>query len=403
MNGSQSLCASKMLCSAAFFRRPWTHWKPFSDLLQVRWSSSSWQVSSHGRVQNSKGQISFGCLHSSGYRGVQIEGGNYMVHRLVAGAFLGAPVDRSCWQVNHLDCDRENNHVENLQYASHSENQKHAYAVNLNRKPGRRTAVLWRPRESEFWSYCHSQADAARLLGLSASCVSQCCRGVVMTTRSFGIWYDIKAARASQTPPLLPGEVWQPARYPGIPGPIENLMVSNYGRVSQVRSRTGGISRGTRLRDGYHLVLRAGRGLLVHRLVAATFLGEPDSLDKQVNHKDSDRGNNRMDNLEYVTQSENMKHAWQRRSGNMRSTRNGIAVQGRPVHCDSSGVSWLSFDTMVRAATYTGVCQKTVSRICRGLDSSIRCKWEFRFAAQEQIEGEEWRPVVLKEARRPMN
>ena len=49
--------------------------------------------------------------------------------------------------------------------------------------------------------------------------------------------------------------------------------------------------------------------LYVHRLVAAAFCpGYSPELD--VNHKDGDNTNNRADNLEWITHSDNMKHAW---------------------------------------------------------------------------------------------
>ena len=47
----------------------------------------------------------------------------------------------------------------------------------------------------------------------------------------------------------------------------------------------------------------------VHRLVAAAFIG-PLPNEKQVNHIDGDKLNNQSANLEYVTQSENMQHAY---------------------------------------------------------------------------------------------
>lgn len=50
-------------------------------------------------------------------------------------------------------------------------------------------------------------------------------------------------------------------------------------------------------------------GMYVHRLVAITFLPNPES--KQiVNHKDCNRANCDISNLEWATQSENMRHAW---------------------------------------------------------------------------------------------
>lgn len=47
----------------------------------------------------------------------------------------------------------------------------------------------------------------------------------------------------------------------------------------------------------------------VHDLIAATFIG-PRPAGMNVNHKDGIKGNNRPSNLEYVTKSENMKHAF---------------------------------------------------------------------------------------------
>ena len=49
--------------------------------------------------------------------------------------------------------------------------------------------------------------------------------------------------------------------------------------------------------------------MLVHRLVGEAFLMKPDGKD-YINHKDSDTTNNNADNLEWCTQSENIKFAY---------------------------------------------------------------------------------------------
>lgn len=48
---------------------------------------------------------------------------------------------------------------------------------------------------------------------------------------------------------------------------------------------------------------------LIHRLVAETFLGKQKNM--TVNHKDGNRYNNKLDNLEWLSLKDNIKHAWE--------------------------------------------------------------------------------------------
>lgn len=53
-----------------------------------------------------------------------------------------------------------------------------------------------------------------------------------------------------------------------------------------------------------------GRGWFVHRLVLMAFCPRDDMASLQVNHKDGNPSNNRLENLEWCTCSENHLHAW---------------------------------------------------------------------------------------------
>lgn len=97
-------------------------------------------------------------------------------------------------------------------------------------------------------------------------------------------------------------EVWK--KHPE----IEKLEVSSFGRARSVnghyyksRSDKNGYMRLHFHMNGKHVFK------LVHRLVAETFIPNPNNL-PQVNHKDGDRTNNNVDNLEWCTASYNMNY-----------------------------------------------------------------------------------------------
>lgn len=88
----------------------------------------------------------------------------------------------------------------------------------------------------------------------------------------------------------------------------ETYEVSNLGRVKSLKYGKERILKQTIDSYGYAIVaLCSGSGKIkkIHRLVASAFLGESEL---QVNHKDGEKLNNALDNLEYVSNRDNTVH-----------------------------------------------------------------------------------------------
>ena len=67
--------------------------------------------------------------HNNGYLRATIYGKDEYVHRLVAKFFIPNPNGYS--EVNHIDGDKTNNKVENLEWCSRSQNNRHAFQTGL--------------------------------------------------------------------------------------------------------------------------------------------------------------------------------------------------------------------------------------------------------------------------------
>ncbi|CAE7357905.1 unnamed protein product [Symbiodinium natans] len=365
--------------------------------LQLRWGSHFWWVSSHGRVRDSRGRVSLGSPRSGGYAGVNIRGEHYFVHRLVATTFIG-PSSAERWQVNHIDRDRRNNRLANLEYVSPAENIRHSKLNCRTSMTRQGNAVAWRRLGENEWFRASTQAEAALTLGVSQSSLSRCCSGKSEQACGNGVTREIRWASQE----LQAGEMWKPAFLPGGTCPIPDLMVSNYGRIwsKSRRYSCGYTTCGSVTCHGYRVVKKGGKQMLVHRLVAATFLGHPDSPDLVVNHRDSDRANNHVQNLEYMTQSQNAIHSF--RQGRVATGGGSKPVQARMTASAEPG-PWLDFGTLQAASMHTGLSPFKINRLCQGhaVRDAHDARWEFRLREAEVLEGEEWRPVVLEGARVP--
>lgn len=207
-------------------------------------TAPNYEVSNLGAVRRIGGKLRKLSRHASGYMTVQLRHCRvpftYLVHRLVADAFIG-PSDSL---VDHRNTNRQDNRVDNLRYATTSQNA-------AGRKPrGKTTSVRPVPKQDAVW-------------------------------RTVPNWpeYKVSSCGCVKREMVVPGSQGLPLRtWTGSSGYLQVALCQS-GKKKTVQ---------------------------VHTLVAAAFHG-PCPKGYIVDHADHDKLNNAATNLEYVTPSQNAK------------------------------------------------------------------------------------------------
>lgn len=93
---------------------------------------------------------------------------------------------------------------------------------------------------------------------------------------------------------------------------------------------------------------------LVHRLVALTYLSNPDNL-PQVNHKDEDITHNWINNLEWCSASYNVNYGKRNEKCSQKMS--------KPFICEQTGET---FNNLKEAQNKLNICLSSISRVLRG-------------------------------------
>lgn len=138
----------------------------------------------------SKGKTKPTRKNNSGYITVSLCKDNnthtHLVHRLVAEAFI--PNFENKPQVNHIDGDRNNNHVNNLEWVTDNENKSHS-SINKGGTQRPKKAVVVTKKTTGEKFYYSGLREAERALFLDHGSVMKVIKGKANTHRGYMIAY----------------------------------------------------------------------------------------------------------------------------------------------------------------------------------------------------------------------
>lgn len=183
-------------------------------------------------------------------------------------------------------------------------------------------------------------------------------------------------------------EIWK-----DIPGYEGLYQISNYGSVKSLDRYVKHYKGGSKLIKGKNIAPKIDKGYLriklcklgekkyytVHRLVALTFINNPNNL-PVINHIDGDKLNNHISNLEWCTISDNTQHAYD----------TGLCDEGKaklseyhkkPVRCTTTGKEFSSIQEAAKYYHINNSC--TITKCCKGKTQSAgklngkKLVWEY--------------------------
>lgn len=269
---------------------------------------TDYEISSYGNLRRlSTGNIVV-CGIVNGYRNAHIHYNTnskrckkvIAVNRLVLSIFLRHPTkDDVC---NHIDGNKLNNHVSNLEWTTQKANMHHARDTGLTKRHPK--AVNKLDENGNIIATYNSIDLAAASIKLGRHSVSKVLSGENDTAGGFK-WEYVEKKKHDKALVIAPTEFTVIKDYPIYvitkKGEVYNTYTKRYLKPW--------------LNNGYcHVTfcndIGKKRNYKVHRLVADAYIPNTNREERDiVNHKDGNKTNNNVENLEWVNNSENRKHA----------------------------------------------------------------------------------------------
>lgn len=159
-------------------------WLPIKDF-------PSYEINQYGDVRNIHTKyIKMKRTNAWGYNDVKLKGKDKkfhtkLVHRLVAKTFYDISEERSnILQVNHIDGNKTNNFIANLEWVTGKQNVQHAYDTGI-RKPSGGRGKIRRIKNLETGEIFDNMAECAKSVNGDSGNISRCVRGLIKSYKGY--------------------------------------------------------------------------------------------------------------------------------------------------------------------------------------------------------------------------
>lgn len=245
---------------------------------------SNYLISKDGRIFNSKNNEKNTYI-KNGYMNFPINNKIYAVHRLVAMTYIKNPNNYPV--VNHIDEDKLNNKVENLEWVTQQENcNAHTKPIFHERK------VIQKDLEDNVIRIHDSVTKAGESIGLTRHAVNKVCIGKNKTAGGYKWEYENQEHNYVLDVDLTNAKEIKD---------FENYHVFSDGKIFN-KQRQSFMKDCINAHGSHYITLSKSRNeksnKYVHNLVATYFIDNPDNLTR-VRHIDKNKNNNNYDNLEW--------------------------------------------------------------------------------------------------------
>lgn len=149
--------------------------------------ADNYEASNLGKIRNKKTKyIVKEQINKTGYNTVSLftnKNKTFRVHKLVASAFIDNPNNYK--EINHIDGNKLNNNVNNLEWCSRSYNVKQAFVLGLKNNSYLNKRVGQYDMEDNLIKKWNSQKEIGIELGYNLSVISNCCNNHIKSAYGY--------------------------------------------------------------------------------------------------------------------------------------------------------------------------------------------------------------------------